>query len=325
MKAKEPWKYVKPRDLTTPVTINDKKWGFYTKYKCRATGRVGLYQLSHTDDTHDPNWRPEGNTLPAIADPDPTPAPPHCLRFDTPPDDDLVFIGINFAPVFPSSAQPHDEREDYITQETRRDVTGKSYVHIQSPTVPVPVHSTSMFPHGWNVPDHSTSMHTHSWNEEVVWCLCWHLLWVYKHSVLALVATDVMYQSRVWFSICMSICQCILQYLTIESTEHNSSMARISHGFPAKLMILTTVMFFTAFLQGYFFNPSVSYDYLTTTIIIQYLSIYTSVRHLHGTGNLLQDYNQCRVEARKELLNDSGCSHQPTSNVNTTSAKSTMA
>ena len=67
--------------------------------------------MSHTDDTHDLNWRSEGNVSP-IEDPDPTPHPPlqPTFRTDT-PDDDLVFTGVNHTPVFHQS-QPHDEREN---------------------------------------------------------------------------------------------------------------------------------------------------------------------------------------------------------------------
>ena len=72
---------------------------------------MGFYQLSHTDDTHDPNWRQEGNVSP-IEDPDPIPHPPlrPILATDT-PDDDLVFTGVNHTPVLFRS-QPHDEREN---------------------------------------------------------------------------------------------------------------------------------------------------------------------------------------------------------------------
>ena len=93
---KDPWKYIKPKDLQQLVIINDKKWFFCQKCKCRATGKIGFYQLSHTDDIHDPNWRPESNATP-IEDPDATSLPPLC-----PPnadeiviDDDLVFTGVN--------------------------------------------------------------------------------------------------------------------------------------------------------------------------------------------------------------------------------------
>ena len=84
---------------------------FGTKCKCRATGRISFYQLSYTDETHVPNWKPEGNHSP-IQDPDPTPSPP--LR---PPslapdnlEDDLVFTGVNCAPVLETN-ETRDERE----------------------------------------------------------------------------------------------------------------------------------------------------------------------------------------------------------------------
>ena len=112
MKPKDPWKYVEPKDLTHPVAIDNKKWYFCTKCRCRATGKVGFYQLSHTDATHDPNWKPEGNLSP-VQDPDPTPPLP--LHPPQPPssglvDDDLVFTGIHCAPIVHALA-PTSQRE----------------------------------------------------------------------------------------------------------------------------------------------------------------------------------------------------------------------
>lgn len=118
-KAKEPWKYVEPKDLTAPIEIDDKKWFFCTKCKCRATGKVGYYQLSHTDASHDPHWRPEGN-LSTVQDPDPTPAAP--IRPPTTPqtlDDDLIFTGVNHTPVIVASRSV-DEREKEAPQLPRQ-------------------------------------------------------------------------------------------------------------------------------------------------------------------------------------------------------------
>ena len=111
LRPKDPWKYIEPRDLTTPVEIDGKRWFFCTKCRCRATGRVGFYQLSHTDSTHDSNWKPEGNITP-IEDPDPTPSPPLTPSTDNVDlHDDLVFTGVNCAPVV-STNPPCDEREN---------------------------------------------------------------------------------------------------------------------------------------------------------------------------------------------------------------------
>ena len=74
-KPKDPWKYIEPKDLTKLVIVDDKKYFFCTKCRCHATGNVGYYQLSHTDATHNPDWKPEGNVSP-IDDPDPTPHHP---------------------------------------------------------------------------------------------------------------------------------------------------------------------------------------------------------------------------------------------------------
>ena len=108
---KDPWKYIKPRDLTMHVEIEGKKWHFYTKCKCRATGRVGFYQLSHMNTIHDLNWKPEGNLTP-IKDPNLTPSPP----LQPPAEnielhDNLVFNGVNCSLVilYPNTC---DEREN---------------------------------------------------------------------------------------------------------------------------------------------------------------------------------------------------------------------
>ena len=113
MKPKVAWKYVKSKDISQPIEIDDKKWCFCRKCKCRATGRVGHYQLLHTDDTHDPYWRPEGNVSP-IVDPDPTPAPPHRPPLDNPPNNDLVFTGVNHTPVYASQPR-HCKKNKNLT------------------------------------------------------------------------------------------------------------------------------------------------------------------------------------------------------------------
>ena len=83
LKPKDPWKYIEPKDLS-----------------------LGYYQLSHTDATHDPKWRPEGNASPVV-DPDPTPSAP--IRPPVPSssgaleEDDLVFTGVNCTPVLSSN------------------------------------------------------------------------------------------------------------------------------------------------------------------------------------------------------------------------------
>ena len=110
-KPKDPWKYVEPKDLTQPVLVDGKEWYFCTKCRCRATGAVGYYQLSHTDESHDPNWRRPQSNLTPVTDPDPTPsAPLRPPNDETLDDDDLVFTGIHCAPVFRQSG-PHAERE----------------------------------------------------------------------------------------------------------------------------------------------------------------------------------------------------------------------
>ena len=52
------WKYVKPDDVTVPrVDAQGKIWKFCSKCKCRATNKVGYYQLSHYEADHVENYR----------------------------------------------------------------------------------------------------------------------------------------------------------------------------------------------------------------------------------------------------------------------------
>ena len=92
--------------------IDKRAWYFCTKCKCKATGNVGYYQLSHTDETHIDDYKPEGNLSP-IVDPDPTPAPP-LLPSDFPAhedeDDELIFTGTYCAPVIAFN-RPSNEGE----------------------------------------------------------------------------------------------------------------------------------------------------------------------------------------------------------------------
>ena len=118
IKAKDPWKYIEPKDLSQPVTINGKNWYFCTLCKCRATGKTGFYQLSHTNDTHDPNWKPEGNLTP-IQDPDPSPAPAIRPPPDHQPleDDDLIFTGVHHSPVILDTLVRAERKKECVTSE----------------------------------------------------------------------------------------------------------------------------------------------------------------------------------------------------------------
>ena len=65
--------------MTVPrVDANGKTWKFCTKCKCRATGAVGIYQLSHYDAEHVDNYRRPGSTPAAnpAASSDTSEAPP---------------------------------------------------------------------------------------------------------------------------------------------------------------------------------------------------------------------------------------------------------
>jgi hypothetical protein len=68
------WKYIRPHDLTSVYTDNrGRAWKFCTHCRCRASGRTGIYQLSHFDSEHvsaDP-----GPPAPAPVPPVPTALP----------------------------------------------------------------------------------------------------------------------------------------------------------------------------------------------------------------------------------------------------------
>ena len=112
-RPKNPWKYIEPKDLAQPCIIYGRSWYFCTKCKCRAMGKLGFYQLSHTDETHDLNWRPEGNLTP-ISDPDPTPSAPirPPLQRAVLEDDELVFTGVNCAMVLPALTNAIEREND---------------------------------------------------------------------------------------------------------------------------------------------------------------------------------------------------------------------
>jgi len=48
----EDWKYCHPADLTKALPIYGKEWKFCPKCKCWATGKEGIYQLSHWAKDH---------------------------------------------------------------------------------------------------------------------------------------------------------------------------------------------------------------------------------------------------------------------------------
>ena len=46
------WKYIAPLDETTTLKRDNKEWKFCSHCKCRHTGKIGLYNLSHTSSEH---------------------------------------------------------------------------------------------------------------------------------------------------------------------------------------------------------------------------------------------------------------------------------
>ena len=130
------WKYIKPVNLTTTKTDDlGRVWKFCTKCKCRASKKIGFYQLSHLDSAHLDNYRacqraaatiqpassvlgtingptshetappdtPQSN-LSAVANPNPTPASLPDITTPAPstttePLNDMSFTGAWCAPV----------------------------------------------------------------------------------------------------------------------------------------------------------------------------------------------------------------------------------
>jgi hypothetical protein len=46
------WRYLEPKDLTSTLVHDGRTWRFCTKCKCKKSGRIGLYILSHSDADH---------------------------------------------------------------------------------------------------------------------------------------------------------------------------------------------------------------------------------------------------------------------------------
>ena len=55
------WRYLEPKDLKVPRVDNGRSWKFCTKCKCKKSGKIGLYILSHFDPEHEDNWVPPKN------------------------------------------------------------------------------------------------------------------------------------------------------------------------------------------------------------------------------------------------------------------------
>ena len=89
------WRYLEPKDLTSTLVDDGCTWRFCTKCKCKKSGRIGLYILSHSDADHVDNWTPriEGN-LAAVDVPLNVPeATVSILLNDL--DDDIEFQGLD--------------------------------------------------------------------------------------------------------------------------------------------------------------------------------------------------------------------------------------
>lgn len=97
---------------TTPDENVDKVWKHCTKCKClSATGKQGIYQLSHFDHYHVDNFQGSSGNHTPLADPASIPAGPPSVTMSKPSDtsldeDDLAFTGIWCTPVQDPTRDP---------------------------------------------------------------------------------------------------------------------------------------------------------------------------------------------------------------------------
>ena len=89
------WRYLEPKDLKSTLVDDGRTWKFCTKCKCKKTGRLGLYILSHSDADHVDNWTPksEGN-LASVDVPLNVPEATVAAASLFDPDDDIEFQGL---------------------------------------------------------------------------------------------------------------------------------------------------------------------------------------------------------------------------------------
>ena len=265
---------MEPKDLSKPVIIDGKECFFCTKCKCRATGHIGFYQLLHTDETHDPNWKPEGNHTP-IQDPDPTSSPP--LRplssAPTPLEDDLVFTGVNCVPVLVKD-DTRDEREktEGVLQTEHRhsndtcfvDPGHRTYI-VDATNIMAPSNSSltkfsnlanCVFPLCKPCTEvHSVTTATkHSkknWNFSTMnavlqyYKLVLTMLWAYVRPLLGILVMCFSklweyynLQLKVWTLLLTSSVWCIMRVLTTKTHHRLGSTKKCFPGFPAKGIVI---------------------------------------------------------------------------------------
>ena len=273
-KPKDPWKYVEPRDLSNPVIINGKKWSFCTKCKYRSTGHIRFYQLSHIDETNDPNWKPEGNHTPN-QDPDPTLSPPLRPLSLAPAslEDDLVFTGLNYAPVLETN-KTCDEREKtegalwtkHCHSKNTRFVESshRTYIvdatNIIEPSNGPPTEFSNLANYVFPLCKPCTEVHSvttatkHSkknWNFSTMnavlqyYKLVLTMLWAYVRPLLGILVMCFSklweyynLQLKVWTLLLTSSVWCIMRVLTTKTHHRLGSTKKCFPGFPAKGIVI---------------------------------------------------------------------------------------
>ena len=301
------------------MIIEDKKWFFCTKCRCRATGNVGYYQLSHNDTTLNPDWKPEGNVSP-IDDPDPTPHHPLRPRLDEPSDDDLVFTGVNHTPVL-RMPRPLDERKNgtesgetmktnrrreiqsempsdngprnhvidltlfsnTVTNSVQQDLSLNNVTIVSTDISSVPDNcADSMMMTSMMMGLTSTCTYLVDMIYQVVLVLIQVLRAVHKEVEDRMKYLVLLSTSSFWFTV---------HYLCTSTSLRTSHIKAIPFGFPAKWLILTAVMFFATFCTGNYFEINSTYTTIFNNLIKRNLSIKRTVHLPQCTWNMLLEYN----------------------------------
>ena len=98
-------------------------------------------------------------------------------------------------------------------------------------------------------------------------------------------------QGKYYFLLSTSSWWFVYRYFLTDNSLRKKSIKEIHHGFPAKWLIFTAVMFSAIFYSGQYFAPGWIYNNILNKITICQLSTYSIISHLQCTWNLLREYN----------------------------------
>jgi hypothetical protein len=117
------WKYIKPKDISVSHKYDEgREWKFFTKCKCKATNKRGLFQLTHLYIEHnDDHWKMdkkvEANLTKVKDDPSHaiTLGPPAVTTLEptsgAEDEGEMTFTGAWYTPALPNDS-PND-KEDF--------------------------------------------------------------------------------------------------------------------------------------------------------------------------------------------------------------------